>query len=217
MVCRSTFPGWGGGGGGGEGREGRRGEITGNLCPSLYQASCSNSHIFLFLPKLFFPFPSSFVFSSFHEDQTFCECFREVVIRKPMWCSVVDHEGWIYVESGFGVGSLQLALPYPRHRHPVNLIWSNAGQCWRNSSFLFLRKKGSKTKKRMKEEEIEKGDCGPPTRKVFFFWDFVGLEPSYLITSQRVRMVWWCIRQTRLTLVCEVIRYRLVQNLIKNK
>ena len=35
--------------------------------------------------------------------------------------------------------------------------------------FLVLRKKGSKTKKRMKEEEIEKGDCGPPTRKVFFF------------------------------------------------
>ena len=31
-----------------------------------------------------------------------------------------------------------------------------------------LRKKGSKTKKRMKEEEIEKGDCVPPTRKVFF-------------------------------------------------
>ena len=31
-----------------------------------------------------------------------------------------------------------------------------------------LRKKGSKTKERMKEEEIEKGDCGPPTRKVFF-------------------------------------------------
>ena len=28
----------------------------------------------------------------------------------------------------------------------------------------------------MKEEEIEKGVCGPPTRKVFF--DFVGLEPS---------------------------------------
>ena len=42
---------------------------------------------------------------------------------------------------------------------------------------LFLRKKGSKTKKRMKEEEIEKGDCRPPTREVFF-WDFVGLEPS---------------------------------------
>ena len=30
----------------------------------------------------------------------------------------------------------------------------------------------------MKDEEIEKGDCGPPTRKVFFFLDFVGLEPS---------------------------------------
>ena len=48
-----------------------------------------------------------------------------------------------------------------------------------NNQFLFFvsRKKGSKTKKRMKEEEIEKGDCGPPTRKVFFC-DFVGLEPS---------------------------------------
>ena len=29
-----------------------------------------------------------------------------------------------------------------------------------------LRKKWSKTKKRMKEEEIEKGNCGPPTRAV---------------------------------------------------
>ena len=28
---------------------------------------------------------------------------------------------------------------------------------------IYLRKKGSKTKKKMKEEEIEKGDCGPPT------------------------------------------------------
>ena len=40
-----------------------------------------------------------------------------------------------------------------------------------------FEKEGGKTKERMKEEEIEKGDCGPPTRKVFF-WDFVGLEPS---------------------------------------
>ena len=39
-----------------------------------------------------------------------------------------------------------------------------------------LRKKASKMKKRKKKEEIEKGDCGPPTRKIFF-WDFVGLEP----------------------------------------
>ena len=38
-----------------------------------------------------------------------------------------------------------------------------------NVSYLFvLRKKGSKTEERMKEEETEKGDCGPPTRKVFF-------------------------------------------------
>ena len=41
-----------------------------------------------------------------------------------------------------------------------------------------LRKKGSKMKERIKDEEIAKGDCGPPTRQVFFFWDFVGLEPS---------------------------------------
>ena len=47
-----------------------------------------------------------------------------------------------------------------------------------NLAWIFvMRKKGSETKKRMKEEEIEKGDCGPLTRKVFF-WDFVGLEPS---------------------------------------
>ena len=36
----------------------------------------------------------------------------------------------------------------------------------------------------MKEEEIEKGDCGPPTRKVFFFFFFFffffGSSPSDL-------------------------------------
>ena len=41
----------------------------------------------------------------------------------------------------------------------------------RRSHLIFvLRKKGSKTKKRMKEEEIERGDCGPPTCKSFFFF-----------------------------------------------
>ena len=39
-----------------------------------------------------------------------------------------------------------------------------------------LRKKGSKTKERMNEEEIEKGDCG--RQPEVFFWDFVELEPS---------------------------------------
>ena len=52
-----------------------------------------------------------------------------------------------------------------------------------------LRKKGSKTKERMKEEEIEKGDCGPPTRKVFF-WFCRTWTKRYLITSQtRVKRV----------------------------
>ena len=38
----------------------------------------------------------------------------------------------------------------------------------------------------MKEEdlEIEKGDCGPPTPKVFF-WDFFGLEQSGTESSRR--------------------------------
>ena len=58
--------------------------------------------------------------------------------------------------------------------------------------FFVLRKKGSKTKERMKEEEIEKGDCGPPTRKVFFFffWFCRTWTKRYLITSQtRVKRV----------------------------
>ena len=44
------------------------------------------------------------------------------------------------------------------------------------------RKKGSGTKKRMKEGEIEKGDCGPPTRKVFFEFlsDLNQVVPNHL-------------------------------------
>ena len=58
---------------------------------------------------------------------------------------------------------------------------------WLTGSIDFcFEKKGSKTKKRMKEEEIEKGDCAPPTGKYFF----------------HILLRW--------TLVCEVIRYRLV-------
>ena len=54
----------------------------------------------------------------------------------------------------------------------------------------------------------------------FFFWFCRTWTKRYLITSQtrvkRVsrihhRTILWCIRLTRLTLVCEVIRYRLVQ------
>ena len=45
----------------------------------------------------------------------------------------------------------------------------------------------------MKDKEIEKGDCGPPTRKVFF-WDFVGLNlslnqavPNHLAVKSQTR------------------------------
>ena len=56
--------------------------------------------------------------------------------------------------------------------------------------FIFvLRKKGSKTKERMKEEEIEKGDCGPPTRKVFFLVlsDLNQAVPNHLADESQTR------------------------------
>ena len=45
----------------------------------------------------------------------------------------------------------------------------------------------------MKEEEIEKGDCGPPTRKVFFFFFFEILSdlnqtvPNHLADESQAR------------------------------
>ena len=48
----------------------------------------------------------------------------------------------------------------------------------RGQKIFVLRKKGSKTKKSMKEEEIEKGDCGPPTRKKSFFEILSNLNQS---------------------------------------
>ena len=76
--------------------------------------------------------------------------------------------------------------------------------------------------------------CHSSILSFFFFLDFVELEPKcYLITSQtRVKrvsrihhrnilgMAWWCIPLTCLNLVCDVIRYCLVQvrqNLKKKK
>ena len=50
---------------------------------------------------------------------------------------------------------------------------TSSGQAW---LIFVLRKKESKMKKIMKEEGLEKGECGPPARKVFF--ETVGLEPS---------------------------------------
>ena len=52
------------------------------------------------------------------------------------------------------------------------------------AQFIFvLRKKGSKMKKRMKEEVVEKGDCGPPTRSLFLRFCRTWTK-QYLITSQ---------------------------------
>ena len=56
----------------------------------------------------------------------------------------------------------------------VKQQWTNGCQyvelqaIFKVGNFFDLRKKGGKAKKRMQEEEIEKGDCGPPTWKVFF-------------------------------------------------
>ena len=79
-----------------------------------------------------------------------------------------------------------------------------------------LREKGSKTKKRMKKEEIEKGDCGLPTRKVFFFVEIL-LDLSLAVpnhhadesqmlkpdipTDHSLRRMARCSRLTRLTFV----------------
>ena len=53
---------------------------------------------------------------------------------------------------------------------PQKTIATTVLLCAEERFIFVLRKKGSKTKERMKEEEIEKGDCGPPTRKVFFWF-----------------------------------------------
>ena len=53
-----------------------------------------------------------------------------------------------------------------------------------------LKKKGSNVKKRTKEEEIEKGDYGPPTRKIFLRF-CQNWTNRHLITFQR--MVQWCV------------------------
>ena len=71
------------------------------------------------------------------------------------------------------------------------LKWSNRG--WRRSSLLGqinktfpegedfgLGKKGGKAKKRTREKETEKDDCGPQTRK--FFWDCRTSTKRYVIT-----------------------------------
>ena len=79
--------------------------------------------------------------------------------------------------------------------------------------------------KRMKEEAMEEGRLRAANPKSLFLRFCRTLTKRYLITSQtRVKrvsqMVRWCIRLTRLTIVCEVIRYRLVQvrqNLKKRK
>ena len=57
--------------------------------------------------------------------------------------------------------------------------------------YFVLTKKGSKTKKRMKEEEIEKGDCGPPAPKVFFFFEILSVLnqaiPNHLADESQTR------------------------------
>ena len=115
--------------------------------------------------------------------------------------------------------SFRYSLPqcYCPHTTAITLkVTNRCSHLWlcKGGKFFFfvLRKKGSKTKERMKEEEIEKGDCGPPTRKVFFLVlsDLNQAVPNHLADESQT-MVRWCIRLTRLTLVCEVIRYRLVQ------
>ena len=185
-----------------------------------------------------------------------------------------------FLGGGGGVTAVPLWVKTNRPLYKKRILYGTIfwGSVNRKIHFC-IEKKGSKTKERMKEEEIEKGDCGPPTRKVFCLKFCRDLNQAYLITSpmrvkhvsrirhRTMRMVrcvtylrthWWsttnsswfqaeetlekredqeekpqktcamfvmgtmsnpdsvyvtrwCIRLTCLTLVCEVIRYRLVQ------
>ena len=74
-------------------------------------------------------------------------------------------------------------------------LWMRFTKCTAPQSIFFLsfvlRRKGSKTKESMKQGEKERSNCGPPTRKVFFFLRFCRTwTKRYLITSQtRVKRV----------------------------
>ena len=60
----------------------------------------------------------------------------------------------------------------------------------RQKVFIFCIDKESKTNERMKEEEIEKGDCGPPTRKSLFFFilsDLNQVVPNHLADESQKR------------------------------
>ena len=58
--------------------------------------------------------------------------------------------------------------------------------------FCIEKERKYKAKERMKDEEIEKGDCGPPTRKVFFFFfeilsDLNQAVPNHLADESQTR------------------------------
>ena len=110
------------------------------------------------------------------------------------------------------------------------LGWFSFQVCVMLNIFIFvLRKKGSKTKKRMIWGRNRERRLRAANPKSLFLRFCRTWTKRYLITSQtrvkRVsqihhrtilrwmvrRMIRWSIRLTRLTLVCEVIRLRLVQ------
>ena len=92
-----------------------------------------------------------------------------------------------------------------------------------HTQFLFWERKEVKRKREWTRKRQRKAIAGRQPEKSFLRFSRTWTKPS-LITSQtrvkRVRMVRWCIRPTRLTLVCEVLQYCLVQvrqNLKKKK
>ena len=100
---------------------------------------------------------------------SFCQCYSQFYEQSSIICRMIKlcfseiYSRWVF--------SLHVWLCNPlQTRFVLDLDLK--------IKFIFvLRRKGSRTKERMKEEEKEKGDCGPPTRKDFF-WDFVRLEQS---------------------------------------
>ena len=63
----------------------------------------------------------------------------------------------------FGLCEIDFRLLFPQSRP-----WDSKDK--QSIDFFFvLRKKGTETKNRRKEEKIEKGDCSPPTREALRF------------------------------------------------
>ena len=121
------------------------------------------------------------------------------------WCTFTCAASivhWVQLPIGYGercptvsnpvreLVSLQRGFDTLRPTTPMHRWWKPLTYCAQEVLIFVLRKKGSKMKKRMIEEEIERGDCGPPTRSLFFFQILSYLNqaaPNHLADESQTR------------------------------